>query len=464
MKVSDCLFQKKMQHAVKLFCPVLLPVALVAVLSTFLSLFSAGNTLAGPLQLQTTFDNKTIYTEKPLPHYLEVLVTASPVTSDMKRKRLPLNLALVIDTSGSMRDENKLVSVKQAAIALVNRLRPEDRLAIISYSNQARVVLPSSPVRMEQEARWLIQSLRADGGTNLGAGLIEGYHQLREFASSRTINRVLLLSDGKANVGITSSAELSRMVLQEADAGISLSTFGVGLDFNEDLMAALSESGRGMYYFIDRPESMEAILAKEFHSVEQLVATDIQVAITLAPDLRIEQVFANTFTVTGNTVSVRFGDLAAGERRRMQIRFQPRQREAGTVNDAAKVQVSYATPGGKGTGSLSQHIDLAYVKSRQVSEEQQDKKVAERSAVFEANLARQKAAIAYDKGEKKRADSILNQVKSKLQGLAGSSMRVQQEVAEMEDYQQGLDKPMPVRERALMQKRVKHKSQAIEGC
>ncbi|MCI5116983.1 MAG: hypothetical protein D3913_03275, partial [Candidatus Electrothrix sp. LOE1_4_5] len=272
------------------------------------------------------------------------------------------------------------------------------------------------------------------------------------------------LSDGKANVGITSSAELSRMVLQEADAGISLSTFGVGLDFNEDLMAALSESGRGMYYFIDRPESMEAILAKEFHSVEQLVATDIQVTITLDPDFRIEQVFANTFTVTGNTVSVRFGDLAAGERRRMQVRFQPRQRGPGTVNDAAKVQVAYTTPGGQGTGSLSQHIDLAYVKSRQVSEEQQDKAVAERSAVFEANLARQKAAIAYDKGEKKRADSILNQVKSKLKGLAGSSMKVQAEVSEMEDYQQGLNTIMPARERALMQKRVKHKSQAIEGC
>ncbi|MCI5134949.1 MAG: VWA domain-containing protein [Candidatus Electrothrix sp. AW2] len=462
MKVSDCLLQKKFQHAVQLFCPIPL---LVAVLSTFLSLFFIGNALAGgPLQLQTTFDNKAIYTEEPLPHYLEVLVTASPATSDIERKRLPLNLALVIDTSGSMRDENKLVSVKQAAIALINRLRSQDRLALVSYSNRAKVVLPSSPVRMEQDTRWLIQSLRADGGTNLGAGLIEGYHQLREFASSRTINRVLLLSDGKANVGITSSAELSRMVLQEADAGISLSTFGVGLDFNEDLMAALSESGRGMYYFIDRPESMEAILAKEFHSVEQLVATDIQVTITLDPDFRIEQVFANTFTVTGNTVSVRFGDLAAGERRRMQVRFQPRQRGPGTVNDAAKVQVAYTTPGGQGTGSLSQHIDLAYVKSRQVSEEQQDKAVAERSAVFEANLARQKAAIAYDKGEKKRADSILNQVKSKLKGLAGSSMKVQAEVSEMEDYQQGLNTIMPARERALMQKRIKHKSQAIEGC
>ena len=432
-------------------------------LAALLSLLFTGTGQAGPLQLQVSFDNETVYTEQPSPHYLEVLVTA-PQQPNTLHKRLPLNLALVIDTSGSMRDENKLTYVKQAAIALINRLLPDDRLAIISYNNEAKVVLPSSPVRMEQEARWLIQSLRADGGTNLGAGLIEGYHQLREFASSRTINRVLLLSDGKANVGITSSSELSRMTLQEADAGISVSTFGVGLDFNEDLLAALSESGRGMYYFIDRPESMETILAREFNAVERLVAADIQVSITLAPGLHIEQVFANSFQVNGNTVSVRFGDLAAGERRRMQVRFQPGPRGPGSVNKAAVVRVSYQTPGGDGSGTLSQSIGLAYLRSQQAIAENMNKEIAERSAVFEASYARMKAAHAYDRGEKKRADSILNKVKKKLEGLTSySSSRVQQEVSEMNEYQKGLDTSMPARERALMQKKVKYKSQAIEA-
>jgi Ca-activated chloride channel family protein len=454
MKTSRYLLKRFSHHSQNLLCR--------AGLLALLSLFFTGSALAAPLQLQATFDNSTIYTEQPSPRYLEVLITAAPAATNL-RKRLPLNLALVIDTSGSMRDENKLTYVKQAAIALVNRLRPEDRLAIITYSNEARIVLPSSPVRMERDARWLIQSLRADGGTNLGAGLIEGYHQLREFTSPRTINRVLLLSDGKANVGITSSAELSRMVLQEADGGISLSSFGVGLDFNEDLMAALSESGRGMYYFIDRPESMEEILAKEFQSVEQLMATDIQVTITLGSDFIIEQVFANAFEVQGNTVMVRFGDLAAGERRRMQVRFQPRQRGAGSVNNAAKVQVAYNTPGDGGTGSLSRRMGLAYVNNQQAVAEQQNKEVAERSAVFEASLARKQAALAYDRGEKKRADSILDKVKNKLEGLAGSSRLVQQEVVEMEEYQKGIAQPMPARERALIQKQVKHKSQVLES-
>ncbi|MCI5126683.1 MAG: VWA domain-containing protein, partial [Candidatus Electrothrix sp. AR5] len=132
MKTSRCLFDNALN-----------PLRMPPLLAALLSLLFVGTAQSGPLQLQVAFDNDTVYTEQPAPHYLEVLVTAVPEASTM-RKRLPLNLALVIDTSGSMRDENKLESVKQAAIALVNRLRPEDRLAIVSYSNQVKVILPSS--------------------------------------------------------------------------------------------------------------------------------------------------------------------------------------------------------------------------------------------------------------------------------------------------------------------------------
>ena len=428
-----------------------------------LSLVCSDTALADPLQLQAVFDNEYIYATRPEARYLEILVTTAPET-DKRQARVPLNLALVIDTSGSMGDENKLNYVKQAAIAMLNRLRPEDRLAIVTYNNKAKVILPSSPVRMERETQSLIESLRADGGTNLGAGLIEGYRQLHEFAGAKTINRLLLLSDGKANVGMTSSTELSRLVLDQADAGISLSSFGVGLDFNEDLMAALSESGRGMYYFIDHPQSMRTILAKEFKSVEQLVAADIKITVNLSADFVIDQVFANNFEKNGNTISVRFGDLAAGELRRLQIRFQPRQREPGPVNNAARVDVSYMTPGDSGSYSLSQSIGLTYTEDKKTAATHQDKAVSERSAIFEANYARDKAAKAFDRGDRSTADSILNKAKKKLESIAAGSIRAQKEVSDMETYQEGLGQSMPASKRAWEQKRVKHRKHVIEGC
>ena len=432
------------------------------ILSLFLILTSAGSSFAAPLQLKISFDNEYINSKQSQARYLEVLVTAAK--SVRQRQRVPLNLALVIDTSGSMAQQNKLNYVKQAAIAMLNRLQPEDRLSIITYANEARVLFPSRPVQGSQELQWLINSLRPIGSTNLGAGLTEGYGQIQHYASSKTINRLILLSDGKANVGITSSAQLANQVLQRADGGISLSSFGVGLDFNEDLLAALSESGRGMYYFIDHPESMHTILGQEFNSVEQLAVADIKVTIILGADLMVDQVFANNSEVSGNRVSVRFGDLAAGERRRLQVRFLPKRSGSGIYNKAARVDVSYLLPGSSQPLTLSQNLGLTYTEDEKTAALHQDKAISERAAVFEANYAQAEAAKAFDQGDQNKADTILQQAKKKLEAAPmGKSRKVLEEISGIATYQESLKESMSTEQRNLEQKRVKRKNYMIEG-
>ncbi|MCI5147038.1 MAG: hypothetical protein D3923_16325 [Candidatus Electrothrix sp. AR3] len=237
----------------------------------------------------------------------------------------------------------------------------------------------------------------------------------------------------------------------------------MGIDFNEDLLAALSESGRGMYYFIDHPESMNSILAKEFKSVEQLAVADIKITITLSHDLVIDQVFANNSKIRGNTVSVRFGDLAAGDRRRMQLRLRPRHRGAGISSNAAQVDVSYLVPGNATPLALSQRLSLKYTEDKKEAEVHQDKEVAERSAVFEANYARAEAAKAFDQGDQDKADNILNRAKKKLKAAPVASSRVQEEISDIDAYQGIINQPMSKKQRNLEQKRVKYKSQAIEA-
>lgn len=429
-----------------------------------LVLLSAAVSTAEPLQLQAAFDNDYIHAANPAARYLEVLVTAPDTVS--RSQRVPLNLALVIDASGSMGEAGKLDYVKQAAIAMLQRLRPEDRLAVIAYDSDVRVLFPSRPVPEGQELQWLINSLRPGSGTNLGGGIIEGYRQIAEYARPNNISRVLLLSDGLANEGITSSAELSRIVLKRADQGISLSSFGVGLDFNENLLAAMAESGRGMYYFIDRPGSMEAILTKEFNAVEQLAAADIKVTITLGADLVVDQVFANTSEINGNVISVRFGDIAAGERRRMQVRFLPRKHAVGRIDKIARIDVSYLIPGSSKTVSLSQSIGLTYTEDEKIAASHYNSAVGERSAVFEANYAKEQAALAFDRGDKNTADKILTQVKQELEAApAAASGIVQGELSSIGIYQDKLKESdsMSKSDKQRMQKGVKHKSQAIEA-
>lgn len=423
----------------------------------------AGQGQAAPLQLQVAFDNDHIYAGQEEARYLEVLVTAPDAAG--QRPRVPLNLALVIDTSGSMEEQGKLDYVKEAALAMISRLRPEDRFALIAYSTKARVLYPSQPVGQGQQMQWLINSLEATGGTNLGEGLLEGFHQVRNHARPSVISRVLLLSDGLANIGITSNEELAQMTLAQAEAGVSLSSFGVGLDFNEDLLAALAESGRGMYYFIDHPESMNSILAKEFKSVEQLAAADIKVNINLGSGLVIEQVFANSFEVNGNQVTVRFGDLAAGERRRMQIRVRPKLPGAVRLDNAAQVSVSYKEPGGPAAAPLSGRLSIISTEDAAAAAARQNKEVLERAAVFEANHARQQAALAVDKGEQARAAAILSEARKKIEAAApAASPTVQSELSAIDSYSKSVSKPMKAEDRAMEQKKVKHRSQAVEGC
>jgi Ca-activated chloride channel family protein len=431
-------------------------------LAMLLVLATACTGSADRLQLQVAFDNDHIHAGQQEARYLEVLVTAPETVA--QRSRVPLNLALVIDTSGSMEEQGKLEYVKQAAIAMINRLRPEDRFALISYNTKARVLYPSQPVEASQQMQWLINSLQATGGTNLGEGLLEGFRQVRNYASPSVTSRVLLLSDGLANIGITSNEELSQMTLAQGDVGISLSSFGVGLDFNEDLLAALAETGRGMYYFIDHPESMNSILSKEFKSVEQLAAADIKVNISLGSDLVIDQVFANSYEVNGNNVTVRFGDLAAGERRRMQIRVLPKSRETGRVDNAAKVSVSYLEPGSKTAQSLLDSLGMTYTDDEKIVVTRQNKDVQERAVVFEANQAKKEAALAVDKGDQSRAADILNTVKKKIEAAApAASAKAQEELSIIDSYSKNISKPMQTKDRALEQKQIKYRSQAIEG-
>ena len=434
-----------------------------AVLLCCLALLWTTTSQAAPLQLQVAFDNDHIYAGQQEARYLEVLVTAPEVVS--QRPRLPLNLALVIDTSGSMEEQGKLDYVKQAALAMINRLRPEDRFALISYSTKAHVLYPSQPVRPGQEMQWLINSLQATGGTNLGAGLLEGFQQVRNHTSPSVISRVLLLSDGLANIGITSNEDLAQLTLVHAESGISLSSFGVGLEFNEDLMAALAESGRGMYYFIDHPESMNSILSKEFQSVEQLAAADIKVNISLGNGLVVDQVFANSYEINGSNVTVRFGDLAAGERRRMQIRLRPTLRNPGRLDNAARVSVSYLEPGNTAALSLSDSLSITSTENATAAAARQNKDVLERAAVFEANHAKQEAALAVDKGEQDRAATLLSEARKKIEAAApAASAKVQSELSALDSYSANISKPMAADERSLEQKKVKHRSQALEGC
>jgi Ca-activated chloride channel family protein len=185
--------------------------------------------------------NTTVGVDKPVvllgdarPVY--VLVRFAAPDSTPTKDRPLLNLSLVLDRSGSMESKGKLEYLKRAAKKTVDSLQGKDRLAIVEYDDRVTVLWPSSPVESPAMVKRLIDALEPRASTNLAGGLVAGIEQVEETISDDRLTRVLLLSDGLANIGITDPREIRKLVRKGKMKGVRVSTLGLGLDYNEDLM------------------------------------------------------------------------------------------------------------------------------------------------------------------------------------------------------------------------------------
>jgi Ca-activated chloride channel family protein len=201
-------------------------------------------------------------------------------------ERKPASLTFVIDISGSMDIENRLGLVKQSLQLLVERLRPSDTVAIIAYGSEAYVML--NPTSGEDKQRILdtIYSLRTEGATNAEAGLLLGYQVAYQANRLGAINRVILCSDGVANVGATDPDAILEQVRQYADTGINLTTVGFGMgNFNDVLMEQLADNGDGSYAYVDDLDEAEKLFVDDLTSTLQVIAKDAKVQVDFNPDV-----------------------------------------------------------------------------------------------------------------------------------------------------------------------------------
>lgn len=228
-------------------------------------------------------------------------------------ERKPLNVSLVIDRSGSMKAD-KLAYVKKAAAFVVQNLSKSDFISIVSYSSDVDVTWPAAELQDKKTLEARIETLLAGGGTNLSGGMLEGFQQVKAFKNPNYTNRVLLLTDGLANEGISDSASLCKIAkVNNLEGNITLSTFGVGVDYNENLLQQMAELGSGNYYFIASPEEIPEIFKEELDGLLSVIAQNSELRIQLPEGVSIEHVFGYEHQQEGNEVTVAFKDLVADE-------------------------------------------------------------------------------------------------------------------------------------------------------
>jgi Ca-activated chloride channel homolog len=204
---------------------------------------------------------------------------------EMEKESLPSsNLVFLIDVSGSMQDYNKLPLLKSAFTMLVNELRPSDRVAIVVYAGAAGLVLESTPGNEKERIRGAIDALEAGGSTAGGEGLKLAYKTAEKYFIKGGNNRIMLATDGDFNVGVSSNADMERLVEGERDKGIYMTVLGFGMgNYKDDRMEIIADKGNGNYAYIDNIQEAQKTLVSEFSGTLFTLAKDVKFQIEFNP-------------------------------------------------------------------------------------------------------------------------------------------------------------------------------------
>lgn len=237
-------------------------------------------------------------------------------------ERTPLNLALVLDVSGSMGETGKIDYLKQSLMVFLQSLRPDDWVAIVAYSDKATLVRASQPVGDGRWIRETVQRLEAGGWTNLHGGLMLGFEEVSQHFDIRRNNRVILLTDGRANRGVTDPLQIASAARAYTRRGIYLSTIGLGIDLDDELLSTLAREGRGAYHFIDSYEEMDKVFFEEVEGLVERVANDVRVQIQPAPGVQLTQVTGLDGPPPPRGAEVVMQDMGAGDSQVLMVRLQ----------------------------------------------------------------------------------------------------------------------------------------------
>ena len=348
---------------------------------------------------------------------LDLLITLrSPEQPAALQKQRPgLNLALVIDRSGSMAGR-KLSYARKAARFLAGELTDRDRLAIVVFDDQVKVLVPSQPVRDPLPFISAINTIEAGGSTALFDGWLAGATQVANHLDPSGLNRVLLLSDGQANEGLTDAAAIAAKVEGLTQRGISTSAFGLGSGFDEDLMGAIAAAGDGTLAQIESPKQLADLYASELQGLASTLGRKVSLGLRAKHGAELLDVLNDLpRTSAGNhqLPNLRYGqELSVGVRLQLP-NWIPNQ-------EIVSVRLAWDAPDQQGRQALIEHLTLPVQPQADLQELEMDPAVVEQFALLRANRERRLAIEQLDRGDLRAAMASLAAIDQRLGGLPQS--------------------------------------------
>lgn len=382
------------------FCGTLLAIA-------FLCASLPGDALqAKQVQLDVAMANPTMFVgdAKKSENYLRIGLTGFDLPSE--KERLPVNVAIVIDKSGSMQGD-KIAQARNAAVQAVERLRDTDIVSIITYDSSVEVIVPATKASDRQSILQKIRQINAGGNTALFAGVSKGAAEIRKFLDDKLVNRVILLSDGLANVGPSTPSELEQLGESLIKEGISVSTMGLGLGYNEDLMSRLALSSSGNHVFIEDAENLVQVFQNEFDDVLSVVAQKVQIKATLAEGVRPVKVLNYPADITGQNVSIDLGQLYSNQERYFVVEVEVPHGENTTTSPVADVQVKYMNMVTETKDKLTSAVEVKFTTDQELAKKDTDNEILSSCVIQIANERNRDATRLRDAGKTEEAKKLL---------------------------------------------------------
>ena len=376
------------------------------------------------------------------------------------KQRAPMNLALVIDRSGSMRG-GKLQQAKRAAHTLVDRLSEKDRLAVVSYGSSVSVPSDSLAVTPHNQERLhrAISSIGSSGGTNLAGGFSKGRQIADRHGTEESVDRVILLSDGKANEGADTPAALGQLAHQGLGDGISTTTMGIGLNYDESIMTAMAEQGSGGHYFIENEERIAEVFRQEFEALASVVARDTRLIVDLGAGVELLGLKGFSHERRAGKLVVQLGAFYSEQQKDILMDLAV---SSGTQGEREVLEAGLHFDDVTGEEDRSVHSDATLV-AVGTSEEPKLAEVNDSvmRRVEQLNYAEnvQQATEAFDEGDRKEAKSIIEKQRKRLEkageeyGFSESTVsRKKEELAEMKSKMDRAESSQSTQGKRLMKK------------
>jgi Ca-activated chloride channel family protein len=386
-----------------------------------------------PIGLEARLANPVMKGGEAGKNYLRVALQGCK--PEPSQSRMPVNVAFVIDRSGSMQGM-PIAQAREAAIMAVNRLLPTDIASVVIFDNRIDVLAPAQPVADPAHFADLIRQVGARGSTAIHGGVLAGAAEVAKNRDPRRLNRVVLLSDGQANIGPSRPEEfaaLGRLLLSQ---GISVSTIGLGLAYNEDLMLQLARASDGNHAFAREPTDLVQIFNKEFDDVLGSCAQTVSIDIELKAGIKPVRALSRDGTIEGQRASFTLNQVYAATEHYVLLEVELDKSQAGAAEqELGLVKVAYTAPDTGARQALEATVRGRFSDSEAEVKAGYDSKVAE-AVVEQVTRERARRAVELqDQGKTKEARELLLQNASEIGSLVGSMMPSQRMLDLQRQYQ-----------------------------